>query len=317
MKGPANGKSRASGGTIERPMDRPMERIVHLHIPKTAGNSLKTAMANCTTRPVRVFPHWQEEEYHSFAPEDYDFYSGHIGYETAAKLDGSIVSVFRHPVDRFVSVYYFWRYLHDSGIEVRQATIIANKYSLDQFARIKDVYALTEELCNRMTYQTAFGTSARHREMLRTQGRTDEDIFQMAKRNVETFSIVGVQENMADFEAKIERRYGVDITLGSINQNEQRIPIQDISFGTKTRILEWVYMDMELYDHVLQICRERADPPAHVTAPAPTARPAPPPAAAPTPKAPRHAAGKKKAPPPAPPPAKPQRTGQRNGSTRH
>jgi hypothetical protein len=205
----AKGKAPPSA-RLDDPLQRPMERIVHLHIPKTAGNSLKTAMTNCTTRNIRVFPHWHEEEYHSFAPEDYDLYSGHIGYETAAKLGGSIVSVFRHPVDRFISVYYFWRQLHDSGIEVRQATIIASKYSLDQFARIRDVYALTEELCNRMTYQTAFGASPSHRELLRIRGRTDEDIYQMARHNVGTFSVVGVQENMADFETKIERRYGVD-----------------------------------------------------------------------------------------------------------
>jgi hypothetical protein len=310
MTSAAAGSGAIAGGATERPM----ERLVHLHIPKTAGNSLKTAMANCTTRTVRVFPHWQEENYHSFALEDYDFYSGHIGYETASKLGGSIVSVFRHPVDRFISVYYFWRYLHDAGIEVRQATIIANKYSLDQFARIKDVYALTEELCNRMTYQTAFGASARHRELLRTQGRTDEDIFQMARRNVDTFSVIGVQENMQDFETKIERRYGVDITLGSINQNEQRIPIQDISFGTKSRILEWVYMDMELYDHVLQLCRERAEPVPQEQAPTPA--PVAAPIAAPVRKAPQRAAGKpaKAAPPPD---AKPTRAGQRNGSARH
>jgi hypothetical protein len=55
----------------------PMERIVHMHIPKTAGNSLKTAMENCKNRKVRVFPHWHEDEYHSFDPPDYDFYSGH------------------------------------------------------------------------------------------------------------------------------------------------------------------------------------------------------------------------------------------------
>jgi hypothetical protein len=41
--------------------------------------------------------------------------------------------------------------------------------------------------------------------MLRTQGRTDEDIFQMAKRNVETFSIVGVQLESAEFSATFWR----------------------------------------------------------------------------------------------------------------
>jgi hypothetical protein len=237
----------------------PMERIVHMHIPKTAGNSLKTAMENCKNRKVRVFPRWHEDEYHSFAPADYDFYSGHIGHRTASKLDGHIVSVFRHPIDRFISVYYFWRHLFNAKIEVRQATIIASKYSLDQFVRIRDVFALSEELCNRMTYQTAYGFNSRDRQWLRTEGNTDEDIYRMAADNVSRFAVVGIQEDLVDFETKIRRRFGLDISIGAVNQNEDRLAAHEISFATKSRILEWVYMDMELYDHVLRLCRERAD----------------------------------------------------------
>ncbi len=103
-----------------------VNRIVHMHIPKTAGNSFKTAMEKCSPRKLRSFPHWHEEEYHSFSPQDYDLYSGHIGYDTAHKIGGDIISIFRNPIDRFVSVYYFWRYLHEANIEVRQATIIAS-----------------------------------------------------------------------------------------------------------------------------------------------------------------------------------------------
>jgi hypothetical protein len=160
-----------------------------------------------------------------------------------------------------------------------------------------------------MTYQTAYGASARHRERLRTEGRTDEEIFQAARRNIDTFSVVGVQENMVDFVTKMERRFDVDLMLGSINQNEQRAPVEDISFGTKSRILEWVYMDMELYDHILQLCQERAEPAPQIWAPVTPPNghaamsvppPAPPPPAASSPpskmpasKAPRQSAAKR------------------------
>ena len=250
------------------------DRIVHMHIPKTAGNSFKTAMEQSSIRNMRVFPHWHEEEYHSFSPEDYDFYSGHIGYDTARKIGGEIISVFRHPVDRFISVYYFWRYLHNANIEVREATVIASKYSLEEFAKIRDVMALSEELDNRMTFQTAFGSGSRHRQRLRTEGKTDEAIFTMAARNVETFPVIGIQENLQEFETNIRKRYGVDLSIGSINQTEKRLPIEDISFSTKSRILEWVYMDLELYQHVLQLCRERmgAPPPRHAGLTQPVAK---------------------------------------------
>jgi len=244
-----------------------MERIIHLHIPMTAGNSLRTAMELCANRKLRIYPHWQEENYHSFSPDDYDFYSGHIGFNTASRIGGQMVSVFRHPVDRFISVYYYWKHLHDTGAEVRQATILANKYSLEQFARIRDVFALTEELNNRMTLQVAYGTSEHHRELLRTRGLTDEDIYQMAVENIGAFAVIGTQENMVDFGRTIKNRFDVDISLDVFNQNDERISRDDVSFSTKSRILEWVYMDMELYDHVLHLCRDRED--AARTAPAP------------------------------------------------
>jgi hypothetical protein len=185
--------------------------------------------------------------------------SGHIGHAKASKLNGHIVSVFRHPVDRFISVYYFWRYLFNTNIEVREATIIASKYSLDQFVRIRDVFALSEELCNRMTYQVAHGFNSRDRQWLRTEGKTDEDIYRMAADNVSRFAVVGIQEDLVDFETKIRRHFGLDISIGAVNQNDERLPTHEISFAAKSRILEWVYMDMELYDHVVRLCRERAD----------------------------------------------------------
>jgi hypothetical protein len=252
------------GATATAAVDRDLalpvsvNRIVHLHIPKTAGNSLKTAIGQCTSRKLRIYPEWHEEEYHSFSPEDYDFYSGHIGYDTAHKIGGDIISVFRHPVERFISVYYFWKHLYNTNTEVRLATIIASKYSIDDFVRITDIPAIIEELHNRMTLQVAYGTSMRQREFLRTEGKTDEDIYKMAVENLGTFSEIGIQEDLAQFENNIRVRYGLDITIGSINRNQHRFASSDISFNTRSRILDWLYMDMELYQLVLRLHRARA-----------------------------------------------------------
>jgi hypothetical protein len=246
----------AAGQKTAHPVS--MNRLVHMHIPKTAGTSLRTAIEQCTSRKMRVFPQWHEEEYHSFSPEDYDFYSGHIGYDTARKIGGDIFTVFRHPVERFISVYYFWKHLYNTNQEVRQATIIASKYSLEDFVRITDISAITDELYNRMTFQVAYGASMMHREHLRTEGKTDEEIFGMAVENLGTFAEIGIQEDLKEFEMNIRARYGLDITIGSLNQNEDRIPTKDISFNTKARILDWLYMDMELYEHVLKLRRARA-----------------------------------------------------------
>ena len=59
------------------------------------------------------FPTTTNEKYKDVNPDEYDVFSGHYGYHTAATLGGDMITVLRSPVDRFLSVYYFWRQLHE------------------------------------------------------------------------------------------------------------------------------------------------------------------------------------------------------------
>ena len=146
------------------------QRIVHIHIPKTAGTALRTAFGKQFEGRLRIFPYWHEPKYEGVNPADYDFYSGHIGFNTAERLKGDIVTVFRHPVDRFLSVYYFWRHLYDKGIEKTKNTELAYKFKLEDFVRIKDDPGLLEEFYNRCTLQIAYGSSINQRIEMRSKG---------------------------------------------------------------------------------------------------------------------------------------------------
>ena len=217
-------------------MSRPPNRIVHIHIPKTAGTALRSAFEAAYKDGLRSFPHRDERRYVEFDPNDFDFYSGHIGFKTASQIGGDIIAVFRNPVDRFISVYYFWRQLYANGVEQSRNTTMAAKYDLDQFVLLSEQPFLIEEFHNRVTWQIAYGSSLQLRAELRQQGKTEDEIFQTALNNLETFAVIGTQERMGDFGSKLKRQYGVDLRINRVNVTQDKAERRDLRVQTLKRI---------------------------------------------------------------------------------
>ena len=237
----------------ERATSKPASRLIHLHVPKTAGTALRSAFEKQFVGKLRIFPEWDESKYAGINPDDFDFYSGHIGFDTASRIGGDIVTVLRHPVDRFISVYYFWRQLFATGVEKSANTQLASSYSLEDFARIRDQPGLIEEFQNRCTYQVAYGSSLSQRRHLRLQGLTDDQIFNTAVDNLAKFRAIGIQENMGRFSDIISDRFGVNLDIKKINVTRERPEIQAISVHTRRIIQDWVFMDLELYQEALRM----------------------------------------------------------------
>jgi Sulfotransferase family len=230
-------------------------RIIHLHIPKTAGTALRIAFERQFLGNLRVFPYWDEAKFAAVQPDDYDFYSGHIGFNTAKRLTGDIVTVLRHPVDRYLSVYFFWRQLYETGVERSLNTELAWKFSLDEFVKIRDQPGLIEEFENRATFQIAHGSSLMHRREMRLEGLTNDMIFAAAVHNLDTFKAVGIQENMSRFIEVIASAYGLVLKVERINVTKQRQGVEDLVLSTRRAIQDWVYMDYELYQHALRMVK--------------------------------------------------------------
>ncbi len=230
-----------------------VRKIVHMHIPKTAGTALRTAFEKHHQGRRRIFPHYDERKFADINPADFDFFSGHIGYKTAHRLGGDIVSLFRNPVDRFASVYYFWRELHGKGIENSINTRLAAKFTIDEFVLIRELPSLIEEFYNRVTWQVAYGSMLEHRREFREAGRTEEDIYRTALDNVQKFAVVGVQEDIPRFASKIKDRYDIDLNVQRINVTQSRGETYDLKIRTVRQIQEWVPMDIELFEFVRRI----------------------------------------------------------------
>jgi hypothetical protein len=227
-------------------------RILHLHVPKTAGTAIRVAFG-LPRHNLKVFPHYSEHLYKDAVADEYDVFSGHYGYDTAARLGGRIITVIRNPFDRFISTYYFWRDLYERGVERSRHAELAARFSLDEFAQILDDAAMLAEFYNRATWQIAGNTNLAYRMEKRGQGWTDEDVFALACRNLTSFSLVGIQERMRDFKVGLERRFGIFIVIRQVNVTKARLALADVPLPTRRHIYRWVAMDMALYEQALAI----------------------------------------------------------------
>lgn len=231
----------------------PMTRIIHLHIPKTAGTAFRAAFEQASGGRVRICPHFNEQNFADIDPSQFDFFSGHFGFKTATELGGQIITVVRNPVDRFVSLYYFWRKLSEKGIEKSERTNLANKYPLSEFVKIRDEPQLLAALYNTMTWQIAYGTSLAQRRELRKVGTTDHQIVQLALANLATFTLVGVQENLEFFAAAMASKFSVALKINKVNVGKARPVVDDIGTATISAIRDWSFMDLQVYEHVVKL----------------------------------------------------------------
>ncbi len=231
----------------------PVMRIVHIHLPKTAGSALFDAFKGMKTPKVRVCPVRFERQFKKQDDlKDYDFYSGHMSFHTAERIGGDFITVLRDPVDRFLSIYYFWRSLYQREIERTRATTLAINYSLDDFASFFDDKGLIEALYNRMTWQLAYSWEVDMRNDWRQQHKlNDLGVLELAKENLSKFKVVGFQERYSDVVEKLNGLYGINMANKEVNVTKSRERAHDISPETLAKIRSWLHLDVQLYEYAL------------------------------------------------------------------
>ena len=225
-------------------------KFIHLHIPKTAGTSLRESLVSA--HPELQIRQVIDPTLETMGP-DVDVVSGHISYEDAIRYGDQIVTVLRHPVDRFVSIYYFWRELYDKKIERTRKTTLAHSLSLLEFARAMDEPELCSELMNRMTWQlhSSFRLIRRF-ELRRDTGLSRTDLVAQAMDNLRSFAVVGFQDSYGDFVDAINDHFHLDIENRKINVTQRRSSVEDLSYEELSAIPPWVAADMEVYTTALR-----------------------------------------------------------------
>ena len=227
-------------------------QLTHLHIPKTAGTSLRESIALAhPDLKVQQIPDPQQVQ----PGADTDVISGHFSYDNAASYGKPVITVLRHPVDRFVSIYFFWRQLYERDIERTRKTSLAHHLSLLDFAKAFDEPELASELYNRMAWQVHSDFRLMRRFQMRCNRGVDTSaLIDGALNNLRSFAVIGFQDRYGEFIESVNDHFGMRIENRKVNVTERRSAMEDLTREELGAILHWIEADMEVY---LQILKER------------------------------------------------------------
>ena len=70
---------------------------------------------------------------------------------------------------------------------------------------------------------------------------------------------MGFQDDYGAFVASINARLGLTIANREVNRTQHRIPMADLTHREITAILNWVEIDMEIYQRALREFRTNAE----------------------------------------------------------
>ena len=180
------------------------------------------------------------------ATDQYHLYCGHMGYSHAIRVSGTVVTVLRNPIDRILSLYYYWRSV-DSETE---GPLLAKRHGIEEFLNIQ-ARAIVEDVWNTQSWQIAADHSLETRQRMRHLG--EDDLFALAKKNIQSMAYAGVSEYFSQSAADIMRIVGKPgVKTVRTNVTPNRVPADEISISLRRKISSRCEVDCALYDYVLK-----------------------------------------------------------------
>jgi hypothetical protein len=218
-------------------------RILFLHIPKTAGISLFSALASAVgeDRAIRFASDTQPEREAFLRMSDeelrrYRLISGHFQLAFFLRKpigDYQIVTVLRDPVDRVLSAFFFMK---TSKSHPRNEEFAAME--LSEFVAGSD-----RDLTNRQCIALAGSES-----------------FQSAREAIDRYRVLAApMDYVDDFCRMLERRLRVGpLSLKHENQTAFRLRVDEISSALRSRLEALTEEDRRLYEYVRRRFEEKS-----------------------------------------------------------
>lgn len=210
--------------------------IVFLHIPKTGGTSLAAALKR-NFRPEQVVG--TSDLAAVGGTDGPGLVHGHFLFdaEQIDRLGGTPVTVLRHPVDRVISLYYYWR--RDPGYSRHEELL---NMSLRDFAALPHPEGGT---CQANDDQVRRLSGVNFGFMEGTEAE-----FRLALRNLKRFR-VGLFDDLETFWRGLARDFGLeDSPLPYENVTVDRPTADELDVKTRTTIKAHNRLDMALYGYV-------------------------------------------------------------------
>lgn len=239
------------------------DRYLYFHVPKTAGKSVRLALAQVFGED-QVSPTIGVEEWAQLRDDlpRYRVVAGHFTYDQLAAFPGyRRFTLLRDPVDVIVSKYYYYR----------------GTPELPPLPQVNLCRGLSlREIADRGGELTTFFNDAVCRFSglgFETFARPADEVLAIAKANLASFDVVGIYEEMDAWLDLMCRTFGWPPieTLPRINTSAGRPAVTELEPGTAERILEANALDAALYRFARELFEERraADGAKQISRPAP------------------------------------------------
>ncbi len=243
----------------------PCERLYFLHIPKTAGTSLRYWLDDLFAKEDWL-PCDLIEQIHRFDSETINrhrFFSGHFGCKIFDYLDDPIPTVtwLREPLSREISQYQFIRSRYDELVEIarnNQQPGWIEYYDLVRSRPLVEICQASYFVGYNDNLQTRYLSGAFPSDVATT---VDRAMLEQAKSNLAKLWFVGICEWMAPSIDLLSYQMACPRRRLSTHSNKTIASLDDRSATTavpeQIAILEVNRFDVELYDFAKSLFADR------------------------------------------------------------
>tara|TARA_Y100001933_G_scaffold168358_1_gene166600 strand:+ start:68 stop:793 length:726 start_codon:yes stop_codon:yes gene_type:complete len=225
----------------------PVRPIVFLHLPKTAGTTLKAIIEDVYT-PGKVLnlrvAQGGVRRLFTMPPAErarFDVVAGHLDWRVTRLLPGArVITVLRDPVDRFLSWFYYALRNENAPLHAELNELGGDVGRAVESGRYAPQY-------NIMT------------EMLRDQAAAGPDAaLESAKRNLASCAAFGLSERFTESVRLMERTLGWPATeWEDRNVTANRPRVEDLSDDARAALEAGCAPDRALYDYAASLFDER------------------------------------------------------------
>jgi len=216
------------------------------HLPKTAGTAVSSALGGL------------------YGPGNYKWFHGpygaleeiangtklkaagghfHLNHHKAAEVNKEMImfAVFRDPVDRVISSYYYFR-----ANGTHNLNPIANQYTLAEI--YKQGLGKKMQVQNQITHMLATARG----------GATYYEALDSAKETANNYTFFGIQEQIEALEHMIKRLFGLDkFTVPKLIAKTGRPRIAEVDPETLDLIREYNSYDIDLYSYAKEVYEKK------------------------------------------------------------